>query len=170
MALFLEPRPSLGPVAYDVLADDVLIAGSGAVMPIVVGDIAVRPPLRAYLIVGVVGFRSASYGSVPGVLDGDFACDGSEAFDSRGDSIGECTRVVGGVAHDVEAVALVVAAPFLVADVEGDTGRVDGNVIAHRALQLPLDDAADLGGITSGGGTVEDNAWCAATTYETASP
>ena len=64
MALFLEPQPALSPVAHDVLADDVLIAGSGAVMPIVIGDIAVRPPLRAYLIVGVVGFRSASYGSV----------------------------------------------------------------------------------------------------------
>ena len=61
MALFLEPQPALSPVAHDVLADDVLVAGSGAVMPIVIGDIAVRPPLRAYLIVGVVGSRSASY-------------------------------------------------------------------------------------------------------------
>ena len=33
-----------------------------------------------------------------------------------------------------------------------------------------LKGAADLGGITSGGGSVEDDAWCAATTYKTASP
>ena len=97
--------------------------------------------MRANDVVRVVGFH------VPGVLDGDFSRDGCESLDGRSDGVRERASVIGGVAHDIEPVALVEAAPFLVANVEGDTGGVDGDVIAHGAFQLPLDDATDLSSV-----------------------
>ena len=90
---------------------------------------------------------------MPCVLNGDFSHDGRESLDGRGDAIRQRACIVGGIAHDIEPVALVVASPLLVSNVEGDTG-VDGDVIAHGAFQLPFDDATDLGGVLGSGGSI----------------
>ena len=123
--------------------------------PAVVCGITVGPPLVAHLQVGCL--RS----DIPCVLDGDLSLDGLEAFDGRGDGVVEGSCVVGAVAQHIEAVALVVALPLLFADIEGDAGRVDGNILAIGTLQLPLDDATYLGGVLCGGGAMKDGAGCA---------
>ena len=141
---FPEPRPALGPILHNLLANRLLRVGSGTVVPEVLGGIAVRPPLAAHLQIAGLGCNA------PSVLDCDLSLDGLETFDSRGDGIVKGARVVGAVAQHVEAVALVIALPLLTADVEDNAGGVDGNILAVGALQLPLDDAADLSSIIEG--------------------
>ena len=46
------------------------------------------------------------------------------------------------MAQHIEAVALVVSFPLLLADVKGDACGIYGDIVTHRATELPLDDAA----------------------------
>ena len=74
------------------------------------------------------------------------------------------------MAYDIVTVALVVAFPLLLADVEGDTSRVDGNVITYRTFQLPLDDTAYLSRVTGSSSTMENDSWCTFAAYKATSP
>ena len=133
-------------------------------MPIIGWGIAVSPPLRTNLVVGILGRN------IPCVLNGNLACDGRKAFDGGSDGIVEGAGVVSGMANDIETVALVVAFPLLLADVEGDAGRVDGDIRAYWTSQLLLDDAADLCSVLGGSRSIEHTTRCRATFHELATP
>ena len=74
------------------------------------------------------------------------------------------------MAYDIVTIALVIALPLLFADVEGDTGRIDGDVVTYRTFQLPLNDAADLGGVLGCRSTMENDSWRTAASDKAPSP
>ena len=72
--------------------------------------------------------------------------------------------------QQIVAITTIVAFPLLIAYVECNAGRIDGNIIADRTFKMPFNYAAYLSSVFGSGNTIENGARRTVTTHEASSP